>query len=229
MKFKSAVLTAGSGSVGGFTVAHNAGGMYFRGRRTPTDPASDKQTAIRNIFASLANHWGLTLTADQRAEWGVYAQNVTILDAFGDAIHISGFNHYIRSNTPRVQVGKSRIDDGPYEYNKGDFSNPTFGATESNQEISMAFDNEDGWANEDLAVMAIYVSRPQNATINFFKGPYRYAMTVGGDSVEAPASPKVFTAPFAFVEGNKLFTRVIVSRADGRLSASYRTFCLCAA
>lgn len=70
--------------------------------------------------------------------------------------------------------------------------------------------------------MLIQVSRPMNASINFFKGPYRIAGKVQGDSVAPPVSPEAVAAPFAFVAGQQLALEIKVSRADGRLSAKFR-------
>jgi len=229
MKFKSAVITAGSGSVGGITVAHNAGGLYFRGRVTPTDPSTVQQNLCRNAFAFLSNYWMNTLTEAQRLEWATYAANVTVLDAFGDAIHISGFNHFIRSNASRKRIGLDVIADGPANFNVGDYTSPVASASEATQEVSLAYTATDDWANEDDAWMLLYTSRPQNVSINFFKGPYQYAGSVEGDSVTPPTSPLAVASPFAFTEGQKIFARVNVVRADGRLSNTFRTFCLCAA
>ncbi|KKM06452.1 hypothetical protein LCGC14_1743870, partial [marine sediment metagenome] len=48
MLFKSGLITQGSGSIGGLTASHNRGGMYFRARTIPTNPATSFQTVVRN-------------------------------------------------------------------------------------------------------------------------------------------------------------------------------------
>lgn len=229
MRFKSAVWQQVSGSLSGGTYARNAGGLYVRARSIPTDPASVFQTLIRGIIASLVNRWGSTLTVQQRAAWNTYAANVPLTDVFGDPRHRSGINHYVRSNTPRLQFGGTRIDDGPTEFNLGEYTTPSYAASEAAQTIETAFDNTDDWATEDAAYLCIWASRPQNPTIDFFKGPYRAMGLVEGDSGGAPGSPKAISAPFAFAEGNKLFCKANVSRADGRLGTVTRGFCLAAA
>jgi hypothetical protein len=63
-----------------------------------------------------------------------------------------------------------------------------------------------------------YISRPQNITKNFFRGPYRYAGKIEGDSVTPPTSPATLVSDFPYAAGQRAFLRVRVSRADGRLS-----------
>lgn len=223
MLIKSGIMTQGSGSLGGITASHNKGGMYLRARAIPTDPASAYQTVMRQYMAQLANLWVNTLTADQRAAWETYAVNVTVPNALGDQINLSGLNHYVRSNLPRLQAGLVRVDDGPVVYNLGDFTTPgSFAGTDTGDLLGFTFDNTDAWANEDDAAMLLLGSRQQNQTINYFKGPYRYAGKVDGDSVAPPTSPASIASAFAIDAGTKVFGLWRVSRADGRLSAPFR-------
>ena len=71
--------------------------------------------------------------------------------------------------------------------------------------------------------MFLYVSRPQNPGINFFKGPYRFAGQILGNSTTPPTSPFAVSVPFPIVTGQKLFARLNVSRADGRLATDTRS------
>lgn len=223
MKFKSQVLTQASGSIGGVTYSHNAGGMYQRARAIPTNPNTPYQQAVRGIMSQLTSLWENVLTAGQRAAWNLYAANVTLVDALGDPINVSGLNMYVRSNVPRVQTSLPRVDDGPTTFNLGDFTAPTLAAiSAATDDFDLGFDNTDDWANEDDAAMIVYGSRPQNAAINYFKGPYRHADNVDGDAVTPPTSPQTIVNPFVLTAGQQVFVKVSVSRADGRLSAPFR-------
>lgn len=223
MIFKSQILTQASGSLGGITASRNKGGMYFRSRAIPTDPGTSFQLAMRNIMGNLATRWLGTLTAAQRLAWETYAANVTVPNALGEQIQLSGINHYLRSNAPRIQSGATRIDAAPTTFNLGEFTHPVASAASSGTGVvSIDYDNTDGWANEDLAWLLGYTSRQQNPTINYFRGPYRYAGSVEGDSVTPPTSPLALASPFALTQNNKVFARVQVSRADGRLSPPFR-------
>lgn len=223
--FKSGVVAAASGSMGGVTFSHNAGGMYIRARTIPTNPNTGFQAAVRAIVAALSNHWLNTLTAVQREAWETYAGNVELTNPLGDPITVSGLNMYIRSNTPRQQFGGARIDTAPVIFNLGDVSAPWYTAAAATDDASVNFTVGDDWVGEDASYLAVYASRPQNPSINYFKGPYRLAGYIEGDSVAPPASPQVLSLPFPVELTQRIFFKAAVSRADGRLSTALRQFC----
>jgi len=222
MLFKSQVYTQASGSVGGLTYSHNAGGMYTRSRTIPTNPATAAQVAVRNAMSQLVVRWGTTLTAVQRNAWAVYAANTPVVNALGDAVNRSGQQMFLRGNVIRVQEGAPEADDGPTTFDLGGFTAPTFSVSEATQLISVGFEDTDLWANEDDSFAAVSASRPQSPGVNFFKGPYRRAGTIDGDAVTAPTSPQTIAVPFPVVAGQKLFLEFRVSRVDGRLSSPFR-------
>lgn len=228
MKFKSAIVTASSGSIGGVTFAHNSGGMYMRARSTPTNPNSPYQQTVRNLMASLANLWINTLTGAQRDAWAAYASNVSLVGKLGDPLYVSGMNMYQRSNIPRLQSGLPRVDNGPTTYDLGGFTNPSFSVDATADEVDVVFTATDDWANEDDAAMIILASLPQNPTVNFFKGPYRYAGNIAGNATTPPTSPAAIALPFSATAGQRVFVKALVSRADGRLSSNFRDFGLAA-
>lgn len=222
MKFKSALVTQVSGSIGGMTGSHNRGGLYFRARTIPVNTNTLQQQAVRGALANVATSWGSELTAGQRAGWNVYGDNVPIFNALGDPLFLSGVNHFVRSNVPRLQAGLPRVDDAPTVFNLGTFTQPALASLASPTTSTLSFDNGDDWANEDDSAMLVYVSRPAEASINFFAGPYRLAGSILGDSVTPPSSPAAIITPFPFATGNQVFFRVRVTRADGRLSSNFR-------
>lgn len=224
MKFKSQIFTETSGSVGGLTFAHNRGGLYSRARSIPTDPATALQTAIRNHMASLSARWRATLTAAERAAWDAYALATPLLDSLGEPRNVGGVGMYQRGNVPVLISGVAEgvVDAGPVTNGLPALNTvtPTVTAPSS---ISVAFDDTQSWVNEDGAVLMIYASRPQNASINFFKGPYQFAGGIEGDAALPPTSPTVVTSPFVYVAGNRVFVRAVLVRADARLSLSQFT------
>lgn len=223
MKFKSQIITQASGSIGGITASHNRGGMYFRARSIPTNPGTSFQTAVRNIMTSLVTYWTETLTAAQRTSWNVYAANVPRLDTLGESRLITGQQTFISYNTPRIQAGLPQVDDGPTIYDRGDFDNTlTVNASASTDDVVVTFDNGLTWANEDDAALLVYSSMPQNASVNYFKGPYRFAGKVDGDSVTPPTSPAAISSPYALTAGQKVFSKLSISYADGRLTSPFR-------
>lgn len=225
--FKSHIASEISGSVAGTTFSRNRGGAYMRARVVPTNPNSPEQQAIRNAVNQLANQWTNVLSASVREAWELYAANVPILNPLGAPIYVSGMNHYIRSLAPRMAAGLTYVQDAPTIFTTGEFTDPSFAASDATQKVALAFENTDAWAAEAGAHMLLYVSRPKGPGINFCKGPYRYAGKVSG-AVVPPTSPAQIDAPFAFAADQRLFCRVTVSRADMRLSMPFRGFCTAA-
>lgn len=215
MKFKSHIATQVSGSQGGTTYAQNQGGMYMRARSIPTNPNTPQQSALRAVFKGIMNAWTNTLTSAQRAAWNVYSTNVTFIDKLGTAISIGGVANYVRANTPRVQNALSRIDNAPVTFNVGAFTPPTFAVTHSSTSMVATFTAGDTW-NTAGGGMFIYASRPQNSSINFFKGPFRLVGVVSG----VATSPQTFVLPFAAgTTASTMFFKVSVTQPDGRLSS----------
>ena len=211
-----------SGSVGGWTGSHNAGGLYIRARTIPINPNTPFQQAVRNITAQLSNLWVDTLTIAQREAWKTYALNVQVQGPLGDSITLSGLNMYQRGNVARIQAGFARVDAAPTIFDVGDFTNPAFALDEAADEVDVVFTDTDAWANETGSNMLIYASRPVATSINFFKGPYRLAGSIDGDDTTAPTSPAAITLPFPVAIGQRIHVLARVSRADGRYSNPFR-------
>ena len=221
MLFKGTIGTQMSGSLGGIVFSHNAGGTYIRARVTPTNPNSPQQIAVRNAVAFLSNFWNNGLTTPQRRVWETYASNVTVTNRIGDQVFISGMAQYVRSNVSRIQADLARVDDGPGIFNIGSFTAVRIQSfSEATQLGEIAFGNsllDDAWANEVGGFLWVFLSRPQNAAINYFRGPYRLVAVVVGDPVP-PVSPIPINTAFPFIAGAQIFGRVITGRADGRLA-----------
>jgi len=219
--YKSALTTEASGSLGGIVASHNKGGSYLRARVTPTDPASNQQLVIRGLMGQLANFWVSTLTAVQRAAWAVYAAQILQLNPFGDGRTLTGLNHYVRSNLPRLQQGLTRVDDAPTTFDKGSFTHFTQVVDATADEIDVTFLNTDSWAVAVGGALLVYVSRPQNPSVQFFIGPYRLAGAVLG-AVVPPTSPTSLALPFPVVAGQRVYIRMQATQPDGRLSDPFR-------
>lgn len=222
MLIKSPLLTQMSGSIGGMVGYQGKGGLTLRARAVPTDPATSFQVAVRNAMAQAATAWIETLTQAQRNGWELYAQNVPLVGPLGEPREVSGQNMYCRSNIPRIQAGVGRVDDAPTTFDLGSFTDPSATASAGSGIVSVSFTDTDAWANEDDAYMLVYCSTPQSVTRNFFKGPYQLALAIAGDSATPPTSPGQFNPVPPPIQGQPMFFRVGVSRADGRLNRSFR-------
>jgi len=212
-----------SGSLAGNTFARNRYGNYVRARTKPTNPKSARQVKIRGLMAELTTRWAQTLTAVQRTAWALYASNVSMLNRLGEVVNLSGYNHYIRSNMWRGDLGQTYVDAGPTT-----FELPTQDGTiaitvsEATQEVSIAFNDGLDWCSEDNAGLMIIEGAPQNAQRNFFDGPWLGRSAKMGNSVAPIASPQVYTALHVVTEGQKLWVQFRIIRADGRLSQPFR-------
>lgn len=216
-----------SGKLGGLVYSHNSGGQYIRMHVIPTNPGSVFQQAVRNFVSTLTTAWRDTLTANQRSQWNVYAFNSPLLNRLGESRPISGIAQYLRCNVPRLQASLARVDAAPVIFGEApapatvffdNFSAGAFGAATFDVNWTPA---SEPWDNSLGAALLLYTSRPQNVSVEFFKGPYRFADSVNG-AVVPPTSPQTITAPFAYEAGALGFARAQVTLADGRLSPEIR-------
>lgn len=219
MLFNSAIMTRGSGSIGGVTVARNAGGMYMRARVTPVNPSTPFQNDVRAAAAELTNRWANVLTQVQRDAWNLYAFNTPLVGPLGEPRTVSGIAMYVRGNVQRSIEGAPLADAAPLAFDLGSFT-PTTGDVwdVSLQNLNLQFTASDPWANEDDSHMFVFISRPQNASVNYFTGPYRFAGSIDGDAITPPTTPALIPFPFVYSQGQKGFARLVVSRVDGRYS-----------
>jgi len=218
------------GSIGGTVFSRNRYGSYTRNRTIPVNPGSTAQTKIRSVMGQIRNAWFNTLTSAQRTDWATYAGNVEVQNRLGESITLTGWNMFTRTNAALLYNDLDMVAAAPTEFSLAETdSTITVTASEADQELSVAFDDEMEWCDETGSHLLVYVSRPQNPTVNFFKGPYMIAGTIDGDDTTAPSSPETIALPFAAVEGQKLFVQFRIVRADGRLSAPFRGDCTVAA
>jgi len=222
MLFKSGILTQASGSIGGITASHNRGGMYFRARAIPTDPNTGPQATMRAILGSLADRWNNTLITAERDAWNLYASLTTVIGPLGDPLVLSGQQTYIRSNSVRAQNAQGIVDAAPTQFDLGELGVPTLDAAGTGPlgNVDIGFDNTLPWANDDDGFMAVLISRPQNPSINYFRGPYRNSGGIQGITIGPPTSPATINAAFPFTAGQRVFVKLRVTEADGRLTQS---------
>ncbi len=206
-----------SGSIGGTVWSRNRSGVYIRNRAVPVNPNTARQNTVRNAVRSIAIAWNLTLTEPQRAAWDNYAANVTWTNSLGQSINLTGLNHYIRCNTPRVMNAIPRIDTAPIIFELAT-AELELSATASEATQDLTIDGAAGaaWVGEADAWQFFSMGLPQNGGIKFFGGPYRQLTAVPGAG--PPPFPVVIAGAFPFAEGQRLWVRSRITRGDGRLS-----------
>lgn len=206
-----------SGKQGGIVWSHNAAGPYVRARSIPVNPNTDRQVAVRNSVRSIAIAWELTLTQAQRDAWDTYAANVSWVNRLGQTITLSGLNHFIRSNTPRVTSGIARLDAAPVIFDIAAAEGALAAtASEATQDLTIDGDPLADWVGEADAWQWYYMGLPQNASRKFFGGPWRLLTAVPGAG--PPPFPVVIAGAWPFAEGQRIWLRSRIARGDGRLS-----------
>jgi len=215
-----------SGSIAGNTFARNRYGYYARERTKPINPNTEHQVAVRSSLTFLTNRWSQTLDDTKRTAWNDYADKVAMTNKLGETVFLSGYNHYIRSNSLLRRIGLTLVDDGPTIFELPD-ADPTFAitASELTQNISAAFDNTMAWAVETGGVLFMFQGSPQNAQRNFFGGPWRFWTAVEGIDPGGAVTPKEAPAVFAIAEDQHQWVYARILRADGRLSQPFRDDC----
>lgn len=218
-------LVVASGSVGDTTYGHNQWGPWTRPRATPADPATDLQVYLRDTMTWLSQRWSNDLTESERESWGLYSKHVRLRGRTGRANHVGGQQMYVRSNTPRVQAQQPtllQIDQAPNLFDLGPYSPlPRIVLNVVDQTFHPFFDDSDTWATETGAAMLFWASPAAPLTVNFHKGPYRYAGPLLG-SDPRNTSPGTLPLPFAATATDRVFLRGRVTRADARLTESFR-------
>jgi hypothetical protein len=219
-----------SGSIAGNTFARNRFGNYVRPRTKPVNPASTGQELMRNTMAFLTELWHSTITAPQRIAWATYAAAIAVNNRLGESVYLTGFNHFVRSNSMAKAKLNTYVAPGPTVLALPE-TDPSFAITASvaTQLISVAFDNALPWALEVGAYMFVEQGVPQIVTRNFFNGPWRYMDKIAGKVAPAEPSPKTMTAPYTLVLGQKVWCYGRIRRADGRLSNTMVASCIVAA
>jgi hypothetical protein len=223
-----------SGSIGAKTASHNKSGAYFRTRSIPTNPNSIRQQDVRGYFGSLVQAWLNTLSAAQRTGWNTYAENVPMLDKLGQTIYLTGQNHFVRSNVPRLLIGEAVIVAAPEVYNTGE---PPTGIHTTNGSVPNTIGIDaggsamlttieiDGEANVDGDLL-LFISNPLNATINYFKGPYQLIDSLAVTATDtseawATAFASLLNANGAPAADTYRGLRARIAYDDGRLSQPY--------
>ena len=219
-----------SGSIAGNTHARNRFGNYIRARTKPINPNTAKQVLVRAVIATLTSRWAQILTANQRAAWNLYADSVNMKNKLGETVHLSGFNHYIRSNHWFARMGRTLVDDGPTVFEIPE-QDPTMSiaVSEATQQVTMTFDDTMDWCSEDNAMLVILQSQGQNPQRNFFKGPWTGRSAKVGASGVPVTSPMDYASITTVSELQRVYAKFRILRADGRLSEAFIANCFCAA
>lgn len=220
------LVSRASGSAGTLTFGYNQHGPWVRDRIAPTDPATERQLPIRTRMRTFTDRWANVLTDAQRQSWAMYASSVYIPGRLGRSNQIGALPHYLRSAFPRLQVTAPPlpvIDTAPQHFDLGPFtplSRVVLNIVDDT--VHPFFAPTDTWATEPGAAMLFWASAPRPLSVNFHKGPYRFAGQIRGRVFPPHRPPATVPLPFPAGTDQRVFIRGRVTRADGRLSPSFR-------
>ncbi len=212
-----------SGSIAGNTLARNRYGNYMRARTKPINPKSERQMSARGVIQYLTEYWHETLDATQRGAWANYAAAVAMKNKLGETIKLSGFNHFIRSNTSRLSANLAIVPDGPTTPALPAID-PGFLFTTSAyyQKLVIQYTPDAPWSKENGAALIVHAGRPQLETRNFFGGPWRAAGKLEGNDVTPPEQQTMLEPQFTLTAGQRIWCFHLIAMADGRLSSPSR-------
>lgn len=215
-------ITQMSGSIAGNTFARNRYGNYVRSRTKPVNPNSTGQGAVRDALSALSEYWNNELNAAQRIAWATYAASVSMKNRLGEAMYLTGFNHFIRSNTELLNHKGVFIEAGPT-----DLSLPAkdtllaAAGSLATQLITVTFDAAQTWNTVTGGHMWLYMGQPRKGTRNFFAGPWKYMGVFDGNTGTPLTSPKTIAPPYTLVLGQLVTCYARIQTADGRMSEPF--------
>ncbi|GAH98745.1 unnamed protein product [marine sediment metagenome] len=208
-----------SGSIAGNVHARNRFGNYIRPRTKPVNPRSDRQEDARTIMSYLAEYWHNDMSPTERGLWDVYADAVAMKNRLGETIHLTGFNHFMRSNTARMNVHPGPVTFAPEILSLPEKDPDLVCSAEDVAGQTFTFTNNAAFfaANGDQFVnLFLYQGLPQLASRNFFAGPWRYIGAFG--VAEGQAGTVTLDAGHFFAAGQKVWFQARSYTNFGRLS-----------
>lgn len=177
MKFTSAFVGDLSGSVGGVTASRARGGVeYFRFRKTPVNPNTALQVAVRARLSALATAWRNDLSIVQRESWVAAAEGS----------ELQGQNLYVAYNSYRLAAGLTRVES--LIAGSVGLVSPIAVASYSAGTISLTFDDGDDWAATTGFGLLVYATRPVPPS-RTFENRQRLTGVVLGNTGTPPTSP----------------------------------------
>jgi len=222
IKFGAAIVDA-RGSIAGTTFSRNKSGAYVRARVKPVNPKSVRQEAARTILSYLAEYWHKTLSPTVRGHWETYAAAVPMLNKLGETIHLSGYNHFMRSNSVRMTSHPTAVNFAPTVLSLPAKDNELVCAEENITAQTFTFNcNSDLFAANGDPIVSIMLDQgqPQLVSRNTYHGPWRYMGFI--DVPEGTAGTATENAPFTFALDQKVWFRARTYTNEGRTSTPWQ-------
>lgn len=218
--YKSQLVTAVSGSVGGLNFAHCRAGSYFRAKPNQRCRSTERQAFVRAITRDVLHRWSSVLTDGQRHAWTLYARNVPLPGPLGDLRHVDGRNMFLRANVGRALADLKRATEAPAIFTVASLGPARhISAKAVSDGVRFDFDDSGPWTSDLNSAILVYVAPPQNPTVNFYARTFRYQTKVQGHPLLPPNSPKSFVYSYPLSLGQRIFYRLVFTGGDSRFSA----------
>jgi hypothetical protein len=102
------------GSIAGTTFQHNSSGRIAKSKNTSRFSSSSFQSLSQAQFVAIVKHWR-ELTITNRTNWINEAFAHPIIDKWGVARSLTGFQYFISRNRNLVTIGQA-VQDDPFTY-----------------------------------------------------------------------------------------------------------------
>lgn len=160
------------------------------------------------------------LTAPQRQAWiDLFLAN-TVPNKLGEAIHLSGFNGYSRTNTLRLLAAQTLLATAPTTIPSTVLTQPSALVLDvSASTLAANVTNTDPWAVTTGGFLYVFITTGQNPTRLSPTGGYTFWAVVAGNTGTPPATLTLSTPPIAIVLGRQYFVRFRAMDSVGRVSA----------
>lgn len=228
--FKSQIATEISGSVGGTTYGRSRNGLVMRARSVPVKTNTPQVLSTRDALTRSQNLWRAQYTATNRAGWDLYAANVPLPNALGDARQVSGFAHAMRVECLRYEQGIVTFGspndqvEPPKVFDLGSFTDPTGISYDPADNLTLTVTPADGWAQGDDGGLMLYMSRGRNQSRKARPVGFRLAGCILGtdgggiDPLQAIDANEIRSRGIYLATGQQWYLRVVAIQIDGRCS-----------
>jgi hypothetical protein len=240
MKYKSTILADARGPLGGLVSSGSRGGLFAKSRPVPCNPNSPLQLFIRSHFSFLTKAWS-NLSAANRSGWSAYANAISHTNNIGHISHLTGQQHFVRSNIPRLRyLGPTFIVNNPPQILSlpapAVFSSPV-AYIDSNGQLLLSvlvsqFFLSQNWNSKDYFIVS--ASPPVSPSVQ--KCRKSFFLFAFNRFTKFQIQPALFLLPFHYeswqglsyhgpyipnLPGHRVFFKAHASRTDGRLSMPF--------
>ena len=214
MKIKfGAIVTDGSGKLGGHVFSKNRAGNYIRTKVTPSNPQTTAQGVVRALFGIISAGWS-ALTQTARDSWDGAVGSWATSNIFGDMKNPTGKTLYQRLNNQALVAGYSAVALPPARLAmvSGSLTGAEFGIAATTLTLTGAY------AGADARVMVVATS-PQSAGTQFVKNKLRTIISPVGNLYTGLSGYASYEAKFGEpVIGQNIFVGVKYVLSTGQVS-----------